>query len=170
MLASIKTRKAIYKQLMQLDKKGKVNDHASQDDLVLPFTPHYINQELKEFLQQSSENVFDSSIHVGFKPEEVQFTHNCKAKIFKRFNIADQEGGGDTSKRSLKSNKEEPLVSLEDIVMGNWTGSVIFQMMNSQGEEGGEDLAVEIQIKAINFNELPSRLVLIRNVNYIVEQ
>ena len=61
-------------------------------------------------------------------------------------------------------------MSLEDIVMGNWTGSVIFQMMNSQGEEGGEDLAVEIQIKAINFNELPSRLVLIRNVNYIVEQ
>ena len=46
MLASIKTRKAIYKQLTQLDKKGKVNDHASQDDLVLPFTPHYINQEL----------------------------------------------------------------------------------------------------------------------------
>lgn len=61
--------------------------------------------------------------------------------------------------------------------MENWTGSKVYEMVSSEpnedeaaAEEESTDLTIEIQIKILNFNGVPSRLVVIRNVNYIVEQ
>ena len=41
--------------------------------------------------------------------------------------------------------------------------------VGQEDEEEEEDLVIEIQIKMLEFQGVPSRLVIMRNVNYIVE-
>ena len=82
--------------------------------------------------------------------------------------------------------KEVKSVSLTDIIMESWKGSRVYQLkpmakkrqynatprdrIDEDNVEEQDELIIEIQIKMLEYDGALSRLVIIRNVNYIIEQ
>mmetsp|Transcript_24664 Transcript_24664/g.30756 ORF Transcript_24664/g.30756 Transcript_24664/m.30756 type:complete len:122 (+) Transcript_24664:398-763(+) len=72
--------------------------------------------------------------------------------------------------------------SLAEIIKESWTGNQVYKLktdfssgefsQSSQSSESskGQEIVLEIHIKKLKFNSRSSRLVLIRNVNYVIEQ
>lgn len=102
---------------------------------------------------------------------EYQFVQNCNAKVFRRFNMEtsqedDNNEGGlprprDPSSKSRNARRHDSsmrnsslTVSLTDIMMENWTGSKVYEMVSEQkhqqawsdstADEESTDLTIEI--------------------------
>ena len=117
----------------------------------------------------------DKKISTVVESEELKFIKSCKEKVFKRFILENNK-----DEKGEKKAESYESISLTEIIMESWTGSRVYQFdsglsqsslssADSNDKSDDNELIIEIQVKMLEFMGVPSRLVVIRNVNYIVE-
>ena len=153
--------------------------------MVVPTETLFVNQELKLVMERiddmsntTNRNLYD----VDSVKDESHLLANescLKAPIFHRMQLQQTESVAEEDTNSLKPS------SISSIIMESWEGSHVYKLgslepnanktkarSNSDTNDGKANnfsLVVEISIKVVNFLGNQARLVMIRNVSYILE-